>query len=301
MKYYLHISMLLLGIMLFGSVSAQDLFDVFGKDTVKTKNYTYATFKTTRVIFGQSVENSAKGTMLFLFSHHFGPLNSGTYNFFGLDQTANVRLGLEYGISNRLAIGIARSNYEKTIDGFLKFKLLRQSKGYKSMPLSVSLFASTDLISQKWQDPTRRNFFWSRMSFVYQALIASKVNNNISLQLTPTLIHKNLVPTPSDKNDTYALGFGGRCKLSERVSLNAEYFYVMNRLAGTIYTNSLSVGVDIETGGHVFQLHFTNSQPMFERGFITETASRWDKGGIYFGFNITRAFTIVKHKNSQNR
>ena len=301
MKYFLHISILFLGLMLIGSVSAQDLFDVFGKDTLKTKNYTYATFKTTRVVFGQSIENASKGTMLFFVSHHFGPVNSGAYNFFGLDQSANIRLGLEYGILDRLAVGIGRSNYEKTFDGFLKFKLLRQSKGYRSMPLSVSLFASTDLISQKWQDPTRRNFYWSRMSFVYQALISSKVNNSLSLQLTPTIIHKNLVPTPNDKNDTYALGFGGRCKLSERVSLNAEYFYVMNRPANTIYTNSLSVGVDIETGGHVFQLHFTNSKPMFERGFITETASKWEKGGIYFGFNITRAFTIVKHKNPKSK
>ena len=298
MKYLLRISLLLLVVMLSKSVLAQDLFDVFGKDTIKTKNYTYATFKTTRVIFGQSVENASKGTMLFIFSHHFGPINSGSYNFFGLDQPANVRLGLEYGIFDRLAIGVGRSNYEKTIDGFLKYKLLRQSKGYRAMPLSVSLFASTDINSLKWSDPTRNNFFTSRLSFAYQLLIARKFSNNLSLQVTPTLIHKNLVPTPNDKNDTYALGFSGRCKLTERVSLNAEYFYVMNQPVNSIYTNSLSVGVDIETGGHVFQLHFTNSMPMFERGFITETASRWDKGGIFFGFNITRAFTIVKHKNS---
>ena len=297
MKYYLHISMLLLGVLLFGSVSAQDLFDVFGKDTVKTKNYTYATFKTTRIIFGQSVENASKGTLLFLFSHHFGPVNSGAYNFFGLDQTANVRLGFEYGISDRLSIGIGRSNYEKTFDGFLKYKLLRQSTGYREMPVSVSLFASTDLNSLKWQDPTRSNFFTSRLSFAYQVLIARKFSNSLSLQLTPTLIHKNLVPLPTDKNDIYALGFGGRYKLSERVSLNAEYFYLLNEPAYSTSVNSLSVGVDIETGGHVFQLHFTNSQPMFERGFITETVGKWNKGNIFFGFNISRAFTIVKHKN----
>jgi hypothetical protein len=289
--------MLLLGVLLFGSVSAQDLFDVFGKDTVKTRNYTYATFKTTRIIFGQSVENASKGTLLFLFSHHFGPVNSGAYNFFGLDQTANVRLGFEYGISDRLSIGLGRSNYEKTFDGFLKYKLLRQSTGYSSMPISLSLFASTDLNSLKWQDPTRTNFLTSRLSFAYQVLIARKFSNRLSLQLTPTLIHKNLVPLPTDKNDLYALGFGGRYKLSERVSLNAEYFYLLNQPANSTSVNSLSVGVDIETGGHVFQLHFTNSQPMFERGFITETVGKWSKGNIFFGFNITRAFTIVEHKN----
>ena len=301
MKYYLHISMLLLGVLLFGSVSAQDLFDVFGKDTVKTRNYTYATFKTTRIIFGQSVENASKGTLLFLFSHHFGPVNSGAYNLFGLDLTANVRLGFEYGISDRLSIGIGRSNYEKTFDGFLKYKLLRQCTGYRTMPISISLFASTDLNSLKWQDPTRTNFLTSRLSFAYQVLIARKFSNSLSLQLSPTLIHKNLVPLPTDKNDLYALGFGGRYKLSERVSLNAEYFYLLNQPANSTSVNSLSVGVDIETGGHVFQLHFTNSQPMFERGFITETVGKWNKGNIFFGFNITRAFTIVKHKNPKNR
>ncbi len=296
MKYYLRISILLLGVILFGNASAQDLFDVFGKDTIKTKNYTYATFKTTRVVNGQSVENASKGTLLFLISHHFGPANSGAYNFFGLDQST-IRFGLEYGLSDRLCIGVGRSSYEKTFDGFLKYKLLRQSTGYRAMPLSVSLFASTDLYSTKWQDPTRTNFFWSRVTFVYQALIARKISNNLSLQLSPTLVHKNLVPGLKDKNDLYALGFGGRYKLSERISLNAEYFYLLNQPATSVNVNSLSVGVDIETGGHVFQLHFTNSQPMFERGFITETVGKWSKGNIFFGFNISRAFTIVKHKN----
>ena len=296
MKYYLRISFLLLAVMLSRSVSAQDLFDVFGKDTVKTKNYTYATFKTTRIVNGQSVENASKGTLLFIISHHFGPANSGGYNFFGLDQST-IRFGLEYGLFDRLSVGIGRSSYEKTFDGFLKYKLLRQSTGYRQMPVSVSLFASTDINSLKWSDPTRTNFFSSRLSFAYQVLIARKFSNNLSLQLTPTLIHKNLVPGLNDKNNFYALGFGGRYKLTERVSLNAEYFYLMNQPATVNNVNSLSIGVDIETGGHVFQLHFTNSQPMFERGFITETVGKWSKGNIFFGFNISRAFTIVKHKN----
>lgn len=297
MKYYIRISLLLLAVLLIRSASAQDLFDVLGKDTIKT-NYAYATFKTTRVVNGQSVENSSKGTLLFLISHHFGPANSGSYNLFGLDQST-IRFGFEYGLSDRLCVGVGRSSYEKTFDGFVKYKLLRQSSGYKNMPVTLSLFSTMDINTLKWQDPTRTNFFSSRLSFAYQMLIARKFSNSLSLQLSPTLVHKNLVPGVNDKNDIYALGFGGRFKLTERVSLNAEYFALMNQPKTSIYENSFSVGVDIETGGHVFQLHFTNSMPMFERGFITETVGKWSKGDIFFGFNISRAFTIVKHKNAK--
>ena len=297
MKNYIRISLLLLTVLLFRSATAQDLFDALGKDTIKT-NYAYATFKTTRVVNGQSVENASKGTLLFLISHHFGPSNSGSYNLFGLDQST-IRFGLEYGLSDRLCIGVGRSSYEKTFDGFLKYKLLRQSSGYRNMPVTVSLFSTMDINTLKWQDPTRTNFFSSRLSYAYQVLIARKFNNSLSLQLSPTLVHKNLVPGVNDKNDIYALGIGGRFKITERVSLNAEYFALMNQPKTSIYVNSFSVGVDIETGGHVFQLHFTNSMPMFERGFITETVGKWSKGDIYFGFNISRAFTIVKHKNSK--
>lgn len=293
MKYHIHTALLLFAIMLVRSAAAQDLFDALGKDSVKT-NYTYATFKSTRVVNGQSVENLPHGTLLFIVSHHFGALNSGSYNFFGLDQST-IRLGLEYGILDRLSVGVGRSSYEKTFDGFVKYKLLRQSSGYKTMPVTVTLFAAMDINSLKWQDPTRTNFFSSRLSYAYQILIARKFTNDLSLQLSPTLIHKNLVPNPNDKNDIYAIGFGGRYKLTKRVSVNAEYYALINQPKSAVAVNSFSVGVDIETGGHVFQLHFTNSQPMFERGFITETIGKWSHGDIYFGFNITRVFSFVKH------
>ena len=298
MKYLIRISLLLFIVMLVGSATAQDLFDALGKDTVRT-NYTYATFKATRVVNGQSVENASKGTLLFLISHHFGPANSGAYNFFGLDQ-AITRLGFEYGLSNRLCIGVGRSsNGEKTFDGFVKYKLLRQSSGYRTMPVTLSLFSSMTINTLKWLEPSRTNFYSSRLSYTYQMLIARKFNNSLSLQLSPTLVHKNLVAGANDVNDIYAMGLGGRFKLSERITLNAEYFALMNQPKTSNTVNNLSLGVDIETGGHVFQLHFTNSRLMFERGFITETTGKWSKGDIFFGFSITRAFTIVKHKNSK--
>jgi hypothetical protein len=297
MKKYIKIILLLFVISFTAKVSAQDLLDAFGKDSAKT-NYTYATFKTTRIVNGHSVENEARGVLLFMISHHFGPINSGSYNFFGLDQST-IRLGLEYGITDRLSVGVGRSSYEKTFDGFLKYKLLKQSSGYKTMPVTVSLLTTMAINSLKWQDPTRENFFSSRLSYTYQMLIARKFNNDLSLQIAPTMVHKNLVAGANDANDFYAMGFGGRYKLTQRMSVNCEYYSLLNQPKSGTLDNSLSVGVDIETGGHVFQFFLTNSQPMFERGFITETKGKWGKGDILFGFNISRVFTIKKPRTPQ--
>lgn len=272
--------------------NAQDLLDLLGEDEPTTE-FTYATFKTTRIINGHSVENPADGVLLFMISHRFGKLNSGAYDFFGLDQ-ATIRLGFEYGVGERLSVGIGRSSYQKAYDGFVKYKILRQSSGDRTMPLTMTWFSSMDLFSLKWQDTERKNYFSSRLSFVHQLLLARKFSDKFSLQLSPTFIHKNLVLTEADDNDTFAMGVGGRLKLTQRVSVNAEYFYLMPGSVADNFVNPLSIGFDIETGGHVFQLHFTNTQPMFERGFITETRGKWTNGDIYFGFNLSRVFTIKK-------
>lgn len=269
-----------------------DLMDMLGDDEPTTE-YTYATFKSTRVISGQSVENPAEGVLQFVVSHHFGRVNQGAYDLFGLDQ-ATVKLDFQYGITDRLAVGIGRSSYQKTFDGFVKYKALRQSTGVKKMPITLSYVAGADLNSLKWQYPDRDNHFSSRVSYFHQLLIARKFNEDLSLQLSPTVIHKNLVETANDPNDIIALGAGGRYKLTQRFSLNAEYFYLLTEETANEFENVLSIGVDIETGGHVFQLHFTNAQPMFERGFISETRGKWADGDVYFGFNINRVFTIKK-------
>lgn len=272
-----------------------DLMDLFG-DEPETVEFETATFKTTRLVLGHSIENPAPGVLMFLIQHHFGKINSGAYEFWGLDQ-ANIRLGFEYGINDRLAVGIGRSSYKKTFDGFIKGKILRQSTGAKVMPIAVTYFGSISLNSLKWAEPDRENYFSSRLAFTHQLLIARKFSPGLSFQITPTLVHKNLVLTEEDKNDIFATGFGGRVKLSSRASLNAEYWYVFpDQIISTPTDNSFSIGFDLETGGHVFQLFCTNSDPIFESGFITETAGKWNKGDVYFGFNISRVFTIVKPK-----
>jgi hypothetical protein len=229
--------------------------------------------------------------MDFRISHRFGFLNTGAYNLFGLDQ-ALMRFGLEYGVTDRLMVGVGRSNVNKAYDSFLKYKILRQGSGRRNMPISVSYFASAVCNTVHWTDPTRDNYFSSRMQYTHQLLIARKFNNDLSLQLTPTLVHKNLVPTLQDKNDILAVGFGGRYKLTQRFSVNGEYIYVLPNQITSEYYNSLSLGVDLETGGHVFQLHLTNSTSMLEPGFITESVGQWKNGGIHFGFNVSRVFTV---------
>jgi hypothetical protein len=164
------------------------------------------------------------------------------------------------------------------------------------MPVSVVLFASTALNSLNFTDPERNNLFSSRLSYTYQAIIGRKFSEKLSLQFSPTLVHRNLVATTIDRNDVYAAGFSGRYKLTKRTALNAEYFYVLPGKTADDFYNSLSIGFDIETGGHVFQLHFTNSQGMIEKFFIPATTGNWLKGDIYFGFNISRVFSLKKEE-----
>ncbi len=258
-------------------------------------NYTIATFKTTRLINGQSIETTQQGVMDLKISHRFGTVNGGAYEFFGLDN-ASMRFGFDFGLSPKLMIGVGRSTYQKQYDGFIKYKLLRQSTGKRNMPISLALMTSAMVTTLKWTDPTRPNYFSSRLQYAHQIIIARKFSESTSIQLMPTLVHYNLVTNANDPNDIIAIGIGGRQKITPRISINAEYYYQLPAYKLPNTTNSLSFGVDIETGGHVFQLHFTNSRGMTERTFISETAGKWEKGDILFGFNISRVFTIKKMK-----
>lgn len=262
---------------------------------VEETNYTTATFKTTRLVDGHTVENVGKGVLDVKISHRFGTLSNGAYELFGLDN-ATMRMGLDYGITKYLMVGIGRSTFQKTFDAFFKLKLLRQSTGKRKMPVTVSYVPTIAVRTLKWEDPSRKNYFSSRLSFTHQLIIGRKFSEGTSLQIMPTYVHRNLATLANDPNDLLAIGIGGRQKLTKRISLNAEYYYQIPgyKIEGT--TNALAVGFDIETGGHVFQLHFTNSRAMTEKNFITETTGKWEKGDILFGFNISRVFTIGKSR-----
>jgi hypothetical protein len=270
-----------------------DLLSLLGEEDVT--NFTTAAFKTNRVINLHSIESTAGGVLDVKISHRFGFLNGGLYELFGLDG-ATIRIGGDYGLTNNITVGFGRSSYEKTLDGFAKWRFLRQSTGKKNMPLSAAIFASTAIKTIKWQNPDRENYFSSRMYYTYQLILGRKFSKAFSLQLSPTLVHRNLVGTSDEANDVYALGTAARIKLTNRMALNAEYIYVLPDQLAPGYRNSLSIGLDIETGGHVFQLHFTNSTSMIEKGFITETVGDWANGDIHFGFNVSRVFTVRKPK-----
>lgn len=256
-----------------------------------------ATFKATRLINGHTVQTPGEGTMVFLISHRFGALNSGAYNFFGLD-VATLRLGFEYAVTDRLEVGVGRSNIGKTFDGFLKYKAIQQTTGAHPIPVSVTLFTSAAIVTQRFLDDIDYTL-GRRTAYTYQALIARKFNSDLSLQLMPTLVHRNLVLNEGEKNDVYALGGGGRYKLTKRFSLNAEYYALLTSYTARNYQNAVALGVDIETGGHIFQLHVTNSPGMIEKQFITETTGKVFNGDIFFGFNVSRNFTIKQRSHRQ--
>lgn len=271
----------------------KDLLDELSDLTGIEIDITRSTFKSTRIMNGHSVERMAPGELDFRISHRFGKLNSGAYELFGLDQ-ANIHFSLEYGIANWLMVGVGRGTYEKTFDGFAKFTLVRQSSGEKSFPLSVSLLSTMAYRTVKAGSTSDDYSFSERASYTGQILAARRINQNVSLQIMPTLISRNIAGTEPDL--LWAAGAGGRVKLARRVSLNAEYYLCFDRgtyLYSEVY-NPLSIGFDIETGGHVFQLIFTNSLAMIEKGFIGETTGSWGKGDIHFGFNISRVFDLGK-------
>ena len=277
-----------------------DLDKLLDQETNKTKQpetqYTISTFKGTRIANGHSVETLPGGVLDFKVSHRFGFMSAGISEFFGLDN-AITRIGFDYGITDRLMVGIGRSGYQKQADGFAKWKILRQSTGKRNMP--VSLVAMASMMARTASDPKDVPYKFhrtDRLSYAMQVMVSRKFNDAISLQFMPTLVHYNLVPKASDPNDVLSLGFGGSFKVTKRTRISAEYYFNLpgHRFDGT--KNSMCISYDIETGGHVFQLIFTNSQGMAERPFITETTGDFFKGDISFGFNISRVFQVAKKK-----
>ena len=294
LNYYLFLFFVLNTI----AVQAQDI-DLFSeKDTVKVKDITTATFKSSRVVNGQSIENVGVGVLDFKILHRFGAINQGGYELFGLDQ-ATMRMGLDYGLTKRWMFGVGRSTYQKQYDGFLKFKVLQQQTGLKEVPVGIS-WVSTAMYKSLRSAPNAQYIEYNtdKISYAHQLLIARKFNDYFSMQITPTIIHYNLVEKSSLPNDFKSVGISMRQRISKRVNITGEYFYRLDKLEG--YYDPLTFGLDIETGGHVFQLHVTNSTGMTERTFINETTGSWSNKDIRFGFNLVRAFTLKKPKALKN-
>ena len=288
--------LLILPLSIFAQISfaQKSLLDELGSDELTTEYAKYS-FKTNRIINMHSLENTAEGVLDYKISHRFAVIDEGIYDLFGMDA-ATQRMGFDYGVTNDLTVGVNRNSVKKALDGFIKYRLLRQSTGKVNMPITLSLLTSMAVETQKWADQTRENYFSSRLFYTNQILIGRKFNDVFTLELAPTVVHRNLVVTKGEKNTVYAMGIGGRIRLNRRTTFNAEYIYVLPNQLGDGYKNSLSIGVDIETGGHVFQLHFTNSTSMSEYSYITQTEKNWGKNAVRFGFNVSRVFTMYDTK-----
>jgi hypothetical protein len=275
-------------------LSAQDdLMNILEKNVPQKTGYTVTSFFSTRIMDGHSVELMPAGQLDLRISHRFGILNQGLYNLFGIDQINNVRFGLEYGFLDGLMAGVGRSLYEKTYDAYVKIAILRQSTGEASMPVSFTAVTSVAIRSFDYGANVP---FATRTSYVAQVLAARRINPQLSLQISPSFVHHNLLPTVVNSHNLFAIGAGGKLSLTKRLSFNAEYYYRINpeSYENQNTYNPLTLGLDIYTGGHVFQLMLTNSIGTIEKAFIGETTERWKNGGIHFGFNISRVFTLKK-------
>lgn len=282
-------------------VQAQDeLMTILQEETAdqkrQTRDYAIATFKSPRIVNAHSIENPAKGVLDIIIQHRFGRINSGWRDLFGLDN-ANIRLGAEYGITQWLAAGLGRSRNEKIFDGYVKIKALRQSRGAYLIPLSLS-WVSTAGVSTLRALPGREKQmnFIRRLNYCHQLLIARKFHEYFSLQLMPTWVHRNLVPRKTDDNDVFALGGGATIKLTRSLRITGEYHYLLSAATADQFRNPVSIGLDLETGGHVFQFVFSNSIDMIDNLVVPKTTGSWRQGGIHFGFNIHRVFTVVDYQ-----
>jgi hypothetical protein len=276
---------------------SQDLWNLLDSAQVVKQKLAYATFKTTRLVNMHTVETVGKRTLDIRISHRFGAINSGSYNAWGLDGPANIRLALEYSYDGRLMFGIGRSSYEKMDDVFLKYKLLRQTID-NAMPVTVTLISSGFYTAQKDPNSARNGFdkyspASNRLSYVNQVLVARKFNNSISLQLGGWFAHYNLAEHAIDKNDVYGASGVARVKITKRMALTFEYaLRATKKYSQNNYYDSMGAGFEIETGGHVFQIHVTNSFGIDENQFLTQTGTQWNNAGIRLGFNISRVFTL---------
>ncbi|MEZ4796203.1 MAG: DUF5777 family beta-barrel protein [Flavobacteriaceae bacterium] len=276
---------LLLG--LFFSANAQD--DLLSEIDVNLDNneFVFAAFKGLKIVNFESTKLTAKKEFTFVVSHRFGSVKNGFDTFFGLDD-AVTRLNFIYGISDGINIGFSRSSFQKIYETSIKYRLVRQKEN--GFPFTIVGFNSFLINTALEKNNLPKLKFKHRLGYAFQILASSKVSENLSLEIVPTLFHDNYVSDNNQENTQYALGFGGRYKLGKRWSLNADYGLHLNRASNSPFHNPLSLGIDLETGGHVFQMHFTNAQAMNVNGFLGQSTGSWTDGNIYFGFNLSRVF-----------
>jgi Membrane bound beta barrel domain (DUF5777) len=279
----------------FAQTDVDSMLTTLAAETKPKTEYVTHTFASPRVIMGHAVEMLPAGVLDFRILHRFGTVKNGFSDMFGLDY-ASMRMSFDYGITKNLTVGVGRSTLKKEYDGFLKYRIKQQAIGEKAFPLSILAVVGMSYFTTPWPDPTIKNYNRSRLSYYAQAIVGAKLNSKIALQVAPTFVHRNLVDLASDKNDFIAIGIGGKVKVSRSMSVLVDAYPALSGARSGYNKMPLSLGVDIETGGHVFQLHFSNATGMNEKAFITETTQSWGEAQFSFGFNLSRLFTIKKNK-----
>jgi Membrane bound beta barrel domain (DUF5777) len=273
----------------FGLATAQDdLLNQLNSEKSTEKQIETSAFKGLQICNMQSTKMPIKGEWHVLISHRFGDLSQGLDNFFGLDQ-AYTKIGAIYGPTSWLSLGFSRQTYQKTYELALKYKFANQiTDGF---PFAIVGYNTMDIRSdlKKAENPGLE--FNNRLAFTSQLLISRKFSDSFSLQIAPVYVHKNLYDPLTERKDQFVMTGGGRMKISKRMSINLEYAAKVNSPQNEKYYDALTAGLDIETGGHVFQMVFSNSQAMNDVAVFSNANGNWSKGkGIYFGFNMYRVF-----------
>jgi hypothetical protein len=299
MKNFLIIISLIIS---FPLAAQDDLLLLLQEENVeeKVKN----TFKSTTIINAQTNETVSRKVLDFRITHRFGNMGQqvggGGHNLWGFDNASNIRFSFDYGITDKLQAGIGRSKFREQIDGSLKYKVLEQTNA--RIPISVTLFSITAFTPER-NIAGRYEKAVHRFSYAHQVIIARKFSDRISFAVLPTLVHRNIVDSDInpvnqaiETNDVFAVGFAGRIKLTQRTILVADYFYNFSdyRKNNPVrpHYNPLSIGVEIETGGHVFHINLSNSAGIIENDFILNTRDSWMEGGFKLGFHISRVFYL---------
>lgn len=286
-KYLLSIA---LSILTLSTMNAQDdLLDELDKETEKGTQFELPAFKAMKIGNLQSTKIAEKGDLYLYVSHRFGTLKNGLKTFFGFDD-ANTKIQLVYGFWEGVQMGISRESLGQTYASSLKIRLAKQSD---TMPFNLAAYGTANINTQlsKVQYPFLK--FGDRMSYSAQLLVSRRFSKNFSFLVAPSYIRQNLQNlnlTGANNHNQFAMGFGGRLKVSKRMSINMDYAYNFNRDSKSLFNNPLTFGVDIETGGHVFQLLFSNAQSTNEPGFLSNAEGDWSDGNVFFGFNIVRVF-----------
>jgi len=282
-KFYFFVITLLFGCFTFGQNS---LLNEISAESDYENTFQMPAFKAMKVVNNQSTKLAGKGDLYLYVGHRFGAIKGGIGSLFGLDY-ANTKIEMLYGLFSEVQVGFSRESFKKTYNLHVKYGIKKQTS---SFPVSIVGYNSINLDTSLDENVYPNRNYNERYVYISQLLVSRRFSDNFSLQLSPSVIKHNFLTTQAKTDYNYVLNTGSRLKISKRSSFNIDYSYHLNRLKNSIEKNVLSVGVDMETGGHVFQLLFSNTQASDEAGVLTGAEGDWLKGDVFFGFNILRVF-----------